>query len=261
MARSDRQCKTKDQHIQFLEDGLINNGLARIDHNNHKKKKWSIHDLNTIQPINTPQQEMFQAYFSGSHIIANGSAGTGKTLAGIYLALCDVLSKKSPQIQLIIVRSAVATRDIGFLPGDLSEKLEPYERPYKDMLHFITGKPNAYDTMKACGLIQFMPTSFIRGLNWDDAVVVVDEVQNLTFHEINSVVTRLGENSNLVIIGDQIQTDLYKTSSDKCGMDRFLEISRTMDEFEEVTFTKDDIIRSQFVKSWICTLEATQLPA
>jgi len=255
MSRKNRAKKLnfKDEQITELQLGLINNGIATID--NTKKRKWSLHDLKTIHPLNGPQQSMFTSYFSGNHIIANGSAGTGKTFAGIFLGLCDVLSKESPQDTLIIVRSAVATRDVGFLPGTIQEKLDPYEMPYRDMVHFLTGDPKSYDKMKACGIIQFMPTSFIRGLNWDDSVILVDEVQNLTFHEVNSVITRVGEDSRLVIVGDQMQTDLYKTGHDKCGMDKFLNIARTMPDFDEIMFTKHDIIRSAFVKSWIFALE------
>jgi len=254
MTRHKKAIKFKDRRLKILEDGLINNGIAKSEQLS-KKKKWSLHDLKSIRPINTPQQTMFESYFAGNFIIANGSAGTGKTLAAIYLALCDVLSKESPQNKLIIVRNAVSTREIGHLPGTMDEKLEPYEVPYVDIISYLTGYSSGYDSMKNSGIIQFISTSFIRGLNWDNSVVVVDEVQNLNFHEINSVVTRLGEDSKLIIVGDQIQTDLYKSHRDKCGMERFLNIARAVNEFDEILFTKHDIIRSQFVKSWICALE------
>jgi len=245
----------KDKKIRDLEVGLINNGFAMAE-NTRKRKNWTIHDLKTIKPLNEPQRAMFEAYFQDFHIIANGSAGTGKTLASLFLALNDVLSKDRPQQRVIIVRSAVATRDLGFLPGNIDEKLEPFETPYRDILGFLTGNANAYDSMKENGLIAFMPTSFVRGLNWDDAVVVVDEVQNLNFWELNSVITRVGDNSRILIVGDQIQTDLYKSSNDKSGMDKFLKIARTLpDEFSEIIFQKEDIVRSRFVKSWICALE------
>jgi phosphate starvation-inducible PhoH-like protein len=137
----------------------------------------------------------------------------------------------------------------------VNEKLEPYERPYKDIVHSLTGNPNDYDNMKRSGIIEFMPTSFIRGLNWDDAVIIVDEVQNLNFSEINSVITRVGDESKVIIVGDQIQTDLYKSHNDKSGMDRFLKVAQSMNGFEKVVFYKEDIIRSNFVKSWITALE------
>lgn len=254
--RNAKTLSKKDQTIKFLEEGLNHNGIAMTE--NRKKKSWTLHDLKRIVPLNEPQRAMFESYFQGNKaIIANGSAGTGKTLAGLFLALNDVLSKSSPQQRIIIVRSAVATRDVGHLPGDLSEKLEPYEAPYKDILTFLmaNNNPHTYDNMKEAGLIEFMPTSYIRGLNWDDAVVIIDEVQNLNFHEVNSVITRVGDNTKILVIGDQIQTDLYRSSNDKSGMKRFLDVARRMRDFDEIVFKKEDIIRSDFVKSWIYALE------
>ena len=243
----------KKQHLKQLEQGLVNNGIAMAE--NKKRKSWTNHDLKNIKPLNTPQQLMFESFFEGNNIIANGSAGTGKSLAALYLAFTNILSKKEPQSRLIIVRSAVTTREIGHLPGDIDEKLKPYEAPYDNMVGFLFNNDNTYENMKETGLITFMPTSFIRGLNWDDAIIIIDEVQNLNFHELNSVITRVGDNSKIIIVGDQIQTDLYRSNNDKSGMDRFLQIARTMPEFEEVLFTKNDIIRSDFVKAWICALE------
>jgi phosphate starvation-inducible PhoH-like protein len=250
-----RKARTKkDETLHFLQEELYKNGCAMTEP--RKRKTWSIHDLKTIKPLNEPQRQMFESYFSGNNIIANGSAGTGKTLAAMYLALNDLLSKEENRSQnkIIIVRSAVTTREIGHLPGDKQEKLEPFEAPYRDIVEFLVGNRNAYDDMKTAGLIEFMPTSFIRGLNWDDAIVIVDEVQNLNFHEINSVITRVGDNSKMIIVGDQIQTDLYR-ANDKCGMERFLKVAQRMPEFDEIVFTKHDIVRSSFVKSWICALE------
>lgn len=244
----------KDQDIKFLQEVIHNNGMAMAE--NKKKRSWSMHDLRNIKPLNEPQRAMFESYFQGNQaIIANGSAGTGKTLAGLFLALTDVLDKNSPQERIIIVRSAVATREVGHLPGDLSEKLEPYEAPYRDIVGFLLQNSRAYDSLKEMGVIEFMPTSYIRGLNWDDAIVLIDEVQNLNFHEVNSVITRVGDNTKLLVIGDQIQTDLYKSNHDKSGMERFLKIAQNMQEFDEIVFHKEDIIRSSFVKSWICALE------
>lgn len=251
-----KQAKTissKAQQLKLLENGLYNNGIAMTE--KRKKKSWTIHDLKTVRPLNTPQKMMFESYYNGNHIIANGSAGSGKTLAALYLAFTDVLCKTHPQQRVIIVRSAVATRDLGHLPGDINEKLEPYEVPYRDIVTFLFNNENIYDNMKESNLIEFMPTSFIRGLNWDDAVIIIDEIQNLNFPEINSVITRVGDGSRVIIVGDQIQTDLYKNNQDKSGMERFLKIARTMPEFDEIIFTKNDIVRSSFVKHWIYALE------
>lgn len=243
----------RNAQLRLLEEGLVNNGIAMAE--NRKRKSWSVHDIRTIKPLNEPQRQMFTSYLSGNNVIANGSAGTGKTLAGMYLALNDVFSKETPQKKVIIVRSAVTSREIGHLPGNVDEKLAPYEAPYRDIVGFLMKNGNAYDDMKEAGVVEFMPTSHLRGLNWDNCVVLVDEVQNLNFHEVNTVITRVGVESSLIMIGDQIQTDLYKSHNDKSGMDRFLNVARKMPEFDEVIFTKYDILRSDFVKSWICALE------
>jgi phosphate starvation-inducible protein PhoH len=230
---------------------------ARHDHRNNKK--LSIHDLTPIKPLNEPQKQMFESYFTDNFIVANGSAGTGKSFCSIFLALNDVLSKDRPQKKIIIVRSAVPSREIGHLPGTEDEKLEPYEAPYKDIFAELLGRDLAYDKMKKKGIVKFVPTSFIRGLTWDDAVIVVDEVQNMTFYEINSVITRVGANSKLIVIGDQIQTDLYRRRNDKSGIEEFIRIADRMSEFDHVVFTSHDIVRSAFVKSWICALEESNI--
>jgi phosphate starvation-inducible protein PhoH len=226
-----------------------------------ESKRLTINDLKSIKPINTPQHQMFESYFYGNNILANGSAGTGKTYAAIYLGLTDVLSKKSKQDNMIIVRSAVASRDIGFLPGDDAEKMEVYETPYNDIFSDLFGRPTAYEKMKKQKIVKFVPTSFVRGLTWDDAVIIIDEVQNMTFYEINSVITRVGANSKLIIIGDQIQTDLYRKKNDQSGMREFLNVVERMEGFDQVTFRPDDIVRSAFVKSWICALEEAGVTA
>lgn len=243
----------KDEDIQFLQQVLDNNGIAMTD--TRKKKSWTKHDLKNITPLNTPQQLMFEAYFEGNNIIADGSAGTGKSLAALYLALNDVLDKNQPQQRIIIVRSAVSTRDLGHLPGDVNDKLEPYEVPYRDMIGFLMGRKNAYDDMKDAGLIHFMPTSFVRGLTWDDSIIIVDELQNMNFPEISSVMTRVGDNSRIIAIGDYLQSDLIKSGHDKSGINVFLDIASRISNFNQITFAKEDVIRSGFVRDWIYALE------
>ena len=154
---------------------------------------------------------------------------------------------------MIIVRSVVPTREIGFLPGDLNDKVSVYETPYKDICAELIGRSSTYDDMKEAGIVQFMPTSFIRGLTWDNAIVVVDECQNMTFHEINSIVTRLGQNSRIIFTGDTNQTDLRPVD---CGMTKMLSVVDNIETFAKVKFTTDDIVRSNIVKSWIVAAEA-----
>lgn len=240
-------------------DAHENNLKAINEFNSGNTKRLSINDLRAIKPLNEPQSKMFESYFSGNFILANGSAGTGKTYAAIFLGLNDILKKNSKQKKMIIVRSAVPSREIGHLPGDTKDKLEPYEEPYRAIFGDLLGRPTAYDKMVKQGKVNFVPTSFIRGLTWDDAVIIIDEIQNMTFYEINSVITRVGANSKLIMIGDQIQTDLYRRKNDLSGMKDFLSVMRKMGEFDEITFTKNDIVRSAFVKAWICALEDSDI--
>lgn len=242
--------KAKQKQFMKLVENDIN---AHADYNDNKI--LGIQDLATIKPLNEPQTRMFESYFSGNHILANGSAGTGKTFAGIYLGLTDILSKQSKQNEMIIVRSAVPTREIGHLPGTEEEKLDPYESPYRDIFADLFHRETAYDKMKRYGRVRFVPTSFVRGLTWDNAIVLVDEIQNMTFYEINSVITRLGANSRLIIVGDHIQSDLRMKRNDQSGMEDFLRVVEKMDSIEQIIFTKHDVVRSAFVKSWICALE------
>lgn len=217
-----------------------------------KKKKWSTHDLKTIKPLTPAQTELFHAFHNHEHVCAYGTAGTGKTYLALYLALNEVVTPSSPQDKIIIVRSVVPTREVGFLPGDLNEKVSVYETPYRDVCADLIGRASTYDDMKEAGLMFFVPTSFIRGLTWDDAIVIVEECQNMSFHEINSIVTRLGENSRVIFTGDTNQTDLRPH---ECGMQQLLNIVDNIDAFAKVEFTRHDIVRSNVVKSWIVAME------
>ena len=215
-----------------------------------RKKHWSIHDLKAIQPLTPMQEDMFHAWYEDDlNVCAHGSAGTGKTFLALFLAMSDVLERNCQKV--IIVRSAVPTREIGHLPGTAEEKMAVYEQPYRDILHELFGRASTYDDMKDAGLVEFMPTSFIRGLTWDNAIVLVDEGENMTFHEIDSVMTRLGENSRVIFTGDMIQTDLDKRKNDVSGMLDFMNVIKEMSCFEDIRFTVEDVVRGPFVKSWI----------
>jgi len=227
--------------------------VARMEH--HKNKSLSKHDLKAIKPLTTSQEQMMKSYFSGSSILATGSSGTGKTMLALYLALNDMLDKQQPYKNINIVRSVVPTREVGYLPGGLEEKIEIYEAPYRDLFSFLFDMPTSYNKFKQFGKVNFMPTSFLRGQTWDDTVVVVDEAQNLNFHEINTIMTRIGHNSKIIIAGDSNQSDLYKSKHDSSYLDKLSEVLKNNKFFDVIHFNKHDIVRSDFVKSWIKCVE------
>lgn len=255
MARKKALTK-KDKALAFMSDMHVQNAVA-VREGPQKKKTFHLHDLRTIRPMNETQREFFESYIQGANVIGNGSAGTGKSFISLYLALTDVLDVEKPQDRIIIVRSAVPSREIGHLPGSIEEKLAVYEEPYKDIVGNLMRRNNAYNDMKEAGKIEFMPTSFVRGLTWDECVVVLDEAQNLTIGEIHSVVTRLGHNSKLIICGDIGQNDLVLRKSDVSGFLELLKIADRMpDDFDVITFGHDDIVRSRFVRAWIIAKES-----
>ena len=243
-------------NIQFLNQAIENNAIAQQEGPN--KKKWNKHDIKTISPLTPNQEDMFHAWFNDSNIAAHGSAGTGKTFLAIYLALQDVVVQQTHN-RIILVRSVVPTREVGFLPGTLDEKIAVYEQPYKDILWDLCGRPSTYQDMKDAGVISFEPTSFLRGLTWDNAIVIVDECANLTFHEIDTVMTRLGNNTRIIFTGDLKQTDLdgSKRMGDS-GIMEFLRVINNMHEFTDIQFTKYDVVRSGLVKSWIMAQDNAQ---
>ena len=219
-----------------------------------KRKHWSMHDLKTIKPLKPAQEEMFHAWINKEHLCAHGSAGTGKTFLAFYLALQEVLTQR--QQRIIVVRSAVPTREVGFLPGTLEEKMQQYEEPYRDILWELVGRASTYQDMKDQGMIEFHSTSFLRGLTWDNAIVIIDEAENLTFHEIDNVMTRLGENTRIILTGDTKQTDLdgsKRMGSE--GMTMAKQAFENMRSFACVEFNVHDIVRSETVKSWIMACE------
>jgi phosphate starvation-inducible protein PhoH len=257
-SRSSKQAKPntrrgRDERLQ-REASLAYTNKQAMDEG-PQRKHWSPHDIRAIRPITDHQRDLFVQYGQGDNVLAIGSAGTGKTFLSLYLALQDVLNPINTLKQVIIVRSAVSTRDLGFLPGSEAEKISVYETPYRDIVNDLVGYNAAYDQMKDAGIIKFMPTSFVRGLTWDDAIIIIDECQNLTFHEIHSVITRAGDGSRIIFAGDIGQNDLITKKNDQSGFTQFINIARSMKEFSEVMFTSDDIVRSAFVKSWIMACE------
>ena len=221
-----------------------------------RKKPVNSDYLVGIEPITDNQKRLFDSYSSGKHIVAYGAAGTGKTFITLYNALRDVLDETTPYEKIYIVRSLVATREIGFLPGDHDDKSYLYQIPYKHMVKYMFQMPDdasfdmLYGNLKAQDTIDFWSTSFIRGTTFDRAIIIVDEFQNLNFHELDSMITRIGQDSKIMFCGDATQTDLVK-QNERNGIVDFLRILRNMPSFDIIEFGADDICRSGLVKEYI----------
>lgn len=207
--------------------------------------------LKHVQALNEKQKSAFRSYFEGDHLLLHGSAGTGKTYIALYLALNDLFKGNAQRV--LIIRSAVQARDFGFLPGSEEEKLAHYEGPYIDIVDDLCQKRSSYRELKKLDGIKFMSTAFIRGLTFDDTIVVIDEAQNMNKHEIDSIMTRLGENSRLIVCGDFKQSDLENNTRlrDTSGIKFLLLISQKMRDFSLVEFSVADIVRSGFVKQYL----------
>lgn len=214
--------------------------------------KIKLDHLKTFDALTENQQKFFDAYKRGDYFIGLfGSPGVGKTFLAMYRGLEEVLDRSNPFKQIVVVRSAVQVRDQGFVPGSLDEKMEIYETPYKEISETLFGRSDAWDRLKEQGYARFISTTAIRGISIDDAIILVDESQSMTFHELSSVISRVGHRSKIIFIGDLKQNDLIKSKNDVSGLKEFLNVARHMDEFSEITFTPDDIVRSSLVKSFI----------
>ena len=221
-----------------------------------RKKPINLDYIKTIEPLTENQEFFFEKYKENQNLVAYGCAGTGKTFITLYNALLDVLDPKTPYEKIYIVRSLVATREIGFLPGDHEDKSSLYQIPYKNMVKYMFEMPDdnafemLYTNLKAQGTISFWSTSFIRGTTLDKAIIIVDEFQNLNFHELDSMITRVGEDSKLMFCGDATQSDLIKTA-ERNGIIDFMKILNNMPSFDTIEFQAEDICRSGLVKEYI----------
>lgn len=211
-------------------------------------------ELSDVQPMTENQSRAYQAWDEGKSLLLHGCAGTGKTFIGMHMALQSVLNGEYKK--LVIVRSAVPTRDIGFLPGSVEEKLKVYEQPYSAITKSLFRRGDAYDILKNKFMVDFIPTSFIRGTTIDNAIVLVDEINNLTFHELDSVITRLGSHTKMILCGDIYQSDL-KFRDEQEGLGRFMSIVDKMDMFQSFEFDFEDIVRSGLVKQYLIAKDRT----
>ena len=219
-------------------------------------KEISTSSLVDVKPITENQKTVFDTWKKDKNQFLFGSAGTGKTFVSLYLALQDVLDLKNPADKVILVRSLIPTREIGFLPGDEEDKAALYQVPYQNMVRFMFQMPNEqsfnnlYDRLKAQGSLYFLSTSFLRGLTFDNSIIIVDEAQNLNFHELDTIIARVGQDSKILFCGDFSQTDLQK-QNEKNGLHDFLRILEEMEEFNCTEFNIGDIVRSGFVRSYL----------
>ena len=223
---------------------------------NKKNKEINNSNIVNIKPITDNQKLVFDSWKKGKNQFLFGAAGTGKTFISLYLALKDVMDLKKPYDKVVLVRSLIPTREIGFLPGDEEDKAALYQVPYQNMVQFMFEAPNEqafnslYERLKGQGTLFFLSTSFLRGLTFDNTIIIVDECQNLNFHELDTIITRVGQDSKIVFCGDFDQTDLVH-NNEKNGLHNFLRILEEMDEFNCLEFSIGDIVRSGFVRSYL----------
>jgi phosphate starvation-inducible protein PhoH len=215
--------------------------------------------LDTIKPITENQRKAFTYWKENNHLFLHGVAGTGKTFMALYFALEELMAEKCYK-KVYIIRSTVSTRDQGFLPGSLKEKARVFESPYVPICTKLFGRGDAYDVLKGKGMIEFVTTSYLRGETFEDCILLVDEVQNMSSQELHTIMTRIGENCRVLFAGDIKQDDLTsERKKEYSGLGDFMKILRRMPEFKSVEFDIDDIVRSQLVKSYIITKEELNL--
>lgn len=216
-----------------------------------RKNKTNPFELIKINPLNGNQEEVIRQYDNGHHLVLHGYAGTGKTYLSMWLALEELLTKGEYYDRIVIVRSAVPSRDMGFLPGSAKEKARIFEEPYKQICDELFDRGDGYEILKTQKRVEFTTTSYLRGITFARSIVIVDEIQNMSFQELDTVITRMGDTSRIVMCGDFRQTDL----DDGNGLEMFLSITKRIPSFTYIEFRKEDIVRSGLVKDYIIAKE------
>jgi len=243
----------RNGRIPFAHKGEVMSKRKNKQTHNHQDALTKNHfELREISPLTPNQEKTFTSYKRGMNLVLHGYAGTGKSYVSLYLALEEVLSGNSLFDKVIIVRSVVPSRNIGFLPGSEKEKNRVYEEPYREICDDLFGRGDGYDILKMKNLVKFATTSFLRGTTFRNSIVIVDEIQNMTFPELDTVMTRLGDQSKIIFSGDYRQTDLA-TEKERVGLSQFLDITRKMNKFDYIEFEQEDIVRSGIVRDYIIT--------
>ena len=228
---------------------------SNSNNNSKKPSKLRVEHLAKLEPLTPAQKKVFDVYASGdTNLCLSGSAGTGKTFISLYLALEEMLEARSTYKKIVIVRSAVPTRDMGFLPGTKEEKEDAYVAPYKAIVNDLFDDREAWLKLLAFNSIEFLTTSFIRGITLNDCIIIVDEMQNCNYHELCSVISRVGNNCRFIMCGDYYQSD-FTRKGDQDGILDFIQIIENMKYFEHIEFHWEDIVRSSMVRDFIMTKE------
>jgi phosphate starvation-inducible PhoH-like protein len=207
--------------------------------------------LKEITPLTPNQSTLFDKYANGNNIFLHGCPGTGKSFLSIYLAVKEMLPSASPYKKILIVRSAVPSREVGFLPGTAEEKAAIYEPPYAAIFAELFGRSDAYDVLKEVGAVEFVTTSFLRGNTFQNCLVIVDEFQNMKFEELNTIITRIGTNAKILFCGDFYQNDLTMKRTDTSGFSKFKAILEQVPQFAFIRMGAEDIVRGPLVKAYI----------
>lgn len=238
-----------------MEDKKLTRKQKRLLRQNQDKQNGTTQEklnfqLKAIEPLTKHQKESFEAYEAGKNLMLHGIAGTGKSFISLYLSLNQILTDNTQYKKIVIVRSVVPTRDMGFLPGNSKEKAKVYEAPYYAICTELFGRGDSYEYLKQRDLIEFISTSFIRGITLNNCIIIVDEIANMTLHELDSVITRVGKNCKIIFSGDFRQSDFTK-DHERNGLPQFMRIVERMKSFTFVDFDENDIVRSSMVKDYI----------
>jgi phosphate starvation-inducible PhoH-like protein len=241
--------ETITKRLTRREKRLLRQGKQNRENNNQERERRNF-NLKNIHPLTENQKLTFEAFDRDKNLMLHGIAGCGKTFLSMFLALREILEGSEVYKKIVIVQTVVPTRDMGFLPGNTKEKTKVYEAPYYAICTELFGRGDSYDYLKNKGVIEFMSTSYIRGITLNDCIVIVDEMQNATLHELDSVITRIGHNCKIIFCGDFRQTDFTK-DHEKNGLVDFMRVVKNMKSFELIDFHSDDIVRSALVKEYI----------